>query len=144
MEDIITLHKATCPSVQFDELNLQLSNDGVSESKSSNISLDVFSVKFENCRTIYPVRIIKAYKKGHIDPVQHMNYTINDIINNNCKITQFVGDNPKRSMARLCLCFSSWYPCEYCFAKGTKIVTNNAEITKKKNNIKVQKKNCSR
>lgn len=59
--------------------------------------------------------------KHKINHRQYLNEVLNDITSNNYRITQYIGDNPKRSFAKDCKCFSSWYPCEYCFAKGKKI-----------------------
>ena len=70
----------------------------------------------------------------------YFNLAISDIYANNCKISHYIGDNPKRSQARQCLSHSSWYPCEYCVCKGTKIVTNDIEIEKKKKHLQIQKK----
>ena len=83
---------------------------------------------------------MRPIKKINIDHSLQLNLAINDISNNDCKITQFIGDNPKRANAKKCLCFSSWYPCEYCCSKGTKIVTNNAEVSKKKENLEMEQK----
>lgn len=136
--DIIALHGLKCGN--FNTKKLQLSCDGVSESKSSNISLDVYSIKFENCRTIYPLRIIRNLKKLTVDHDHHFGLVLNDLNFNDARIMQFLGDNPKRSNARKCLCFSSWYPCEYCFCKGSKVVKNNAENEKKKKELEIQSK----
>ena len=137
MEDVISIHEACCPN--FDKRELQLSSDGVAESLSTSISLDVYSVKFDRCKEIYPIRIIKQLKKNSLDPNEHLRRVVNDINDNQCKITQYVADNLKRSQGKCCLCHSSWFPCEYCFAKGTKLVTNSAETNKKKEGIKMQK-----
>ena len=116
-----------------------MSCDGVSESLSTSVSLDVYSVKFEGCKTIYPLRIIKPFNKYSIDDNEQLRLVLNDLHDNNCEITQYIADNPKRSNARQCLCFSSWHPCEYCFAKGTKLETNSLETKKKKEGLKMQK-----
>ena len=79
-------------------------------------------------------------KKAYIKPIHQLNLVLNDIHDNNLIITSFVGDNPVRSGVRECLSFSSWYPCEYCFSKGTKLVTNDAELKRKKKNINTQRK----
>ena len=100
----------------------------------------MYSIKFKGCRTIYPIRIVRPIKKINFDHSLQLNLAINDINDNDCKIKQFIGDNPKRANAKKCLCFSSWYPCEYCVAKGTKVVTNNVEVSKKKENLEMQKK----
>ena len=128
-----------CPSFNNESRKLQLSCDGVSESLSTSISLDVYSVKFSGCKSIYPLRIIKPYNKYPVDSNEQLRQVLNDLHYNNCEITQFIADNPKRANARKCLCFSSWYPCEYCFAKGTKLVTNSLDTKKKKEGIRMQK-----
>lgn len=140
MRDILSIHNTICPNFGNQRRKLQLSCDGVSESLSTTITLDVYSVKFEGCRVIYPIRIIRPLVKN--PPIDHsfqLHEAISEIYVNNCEITQFIADNPKRSTARECLCFSSWYPCEYCFAKGTKIMTNLTENTKERKKIQLQK-----
>ena len=129
---------ATCPNANEQECKLQLSNDGVSESLSTSISLDVFSIKFEKCRKVYPVRIVRPLKKASIDQKMQLFHVLNDLTRNNCKVTHFIGDNPKRANAKGCLCFSSWYPCEYCFSKGTKITKNVIEQKKSREKIDLQ------
>lgn len=138
MEDIIKIHEATCPN--FHERKVQLSCDGVSESKSTVVSLDVYSIKFNKCQQIYPVKIIRPLKKIPIDHLHHLQMVVRDIYNNDCSITQFVGDNPKRATAKGCLCHSSWFPCEYCFSKGCKVVRNKNDVQKKKNTLRQRKK----
>lgn len=138
VRDIISLHSSTCPSCP-NARDMQLSLDGVSESKSTSISLDVYSMKFDGCKTIYPLRIIRLLKKTRFDHAQQLNYVINDLHDNGCQIKQFVGDNPKRSNVKQVLGHSSWFPCEYCFSKGTKLVTNTADIVKKRKQIETQR-----
>lgn len=120
--------------------DIQLSCDGVSESRSTSISLDVFSMKFKACRTIYPLRIIRPIKKTeHIDQYLQLDCVVRELHDNGCVIKEFIGDNPKRAIARMSLSHSSWFPCEYCFSKGIKLVVNNAEIMKKKKQIETQR-----
>ena len=45
---------------------------------------------------------------------------------------QFVGDKPKRSDAKDCKSSCSWYPCEYCTAKGVKVNVSDNTMAKKK------------
>lgn len=139
LRHIISLHQATCPSSANDCL-LQLSSDGVSESRSTSVSLDIYSVKFQKCRTIYPLRIVRPVKKVNIDHNEQLRATLIDIHDNGCRLWHYVGDNLKRAISRVCLCHSSWFPCEYCFSKGTKVITNDAELAKKKKNIETQRK----
>ena len=140
VKNLIAIHRALCPNFDEDNISGQLSCDGMSESLSTSVSLDVYSIKFTGCQKIYPIRIVRPLKKFKIDPIQQLSHVIHDLNDNNFKIKQFIGDNPKRAIAKECLCFSSWYPCEYCFAKGTKIVTNSSsnEKEKKKLNMQIQ------
>lgn len=128
-----------CPNHDKEQPKLQLSSDGVSENLSTSNSLDVFSVKFKDCKLIYPLRIIKPLKKFHVDANQQLYIVLCDLCANDCRILQYIADNPKRALARLSLSHSSWFPCEYCFAKGTKLVVNNAENKKKRESIAMQK-----
>lgn len=118
---------------------MQLSCDGVHDAKSNSISHDVYSVKFDNCQTIYPIRIVRPLKKGSVDNLHQLKLVLDDLYVNNCVVSQFIGDNPKRAFAKHCLCFSSWYPCEYCFAKGTKILLNSEENEKHKEKLQLQR-----
>lgn len=111
----------------------------MSETLSTSVSLDVYSVKFAGCKTVYPIRIIRPLKKFQIDNREQLSSVIKDLYENNSKISQFVADKLKRCDAKECLGHSAWYPCEYCFAKGTKIITNSAENGKKKDEILIQK-----
>ena len=117
---------------------MQLSCDGIQESLSTTVSLDIYSIKFNNCRHVYPLRIIKPLRKVTIDHMFQLKCVLDDIYLNNYVVSQFIGNQPKRSNARQCLCFSSWYPCEYCFTKGTKIVINSAAQKKEKDKLNLQ------
>ena len=137
--DVIAIHENICPRSAKCKKELQLSCDGVKESLSTNISLDVYSVKFSGCKLIYPLHIIRPLQKVTIDHINQLKNVLDDIYVNEYKVSQYIGDQPKRSRARQCLCFSSWYPCEFCFAKGTKIVTNSTENKKEKEKLNLQK-----
>ena len=139
MKDVLAIHASVCPNHARQRVKAQLSLDGVGECLSTNVSLDVYSIKFEGCKQVYPIRIIKPLKKVNLDLYQQLNDVLDDLYINQVQITQFIGDNPKRSFVRKCLCFSSWYPCEYCFTKGTKIITNSAESKKNRERLSLQK-----
>ena len=95
-----------------------LSVDGVSESKSTSISLDVYSMKFKGCREIYPIKIVRPIQKGYIDHQQQFASVISEVKENNLKIESFIADNPKRAFIRNSMQHSSKYACEYCFSCG--------------------------
>ena len=93
---------------------IQLSLDGIQESKSSSNTLDCYCVKFNHCQNIYPIRIIKPCEKFKYDEKQELKNVLDDLNANGVTIDCAVLDQPKRSFARCAKCFSAKYACEYC------------------------------
>ena len=70
--------------------------------------------------------------KYKLDHQRHIREVLNDITENNFRITQIIGDNPIRSRFKGCKNHSAWFPCEYCFSKGIKIeISDNSKARKK-------------
>lgn len=115
-----------------------MSMDGVSESKSSTISLDVYSIKFNGCREVYPVKIVRPINKYPIDNLTQFSSVLNAVLQLNLILHALIADAPKRAFARFCMMYSGRYSCEYCFESGVPFssTTTNDEIVEK---IKQQK-----
>ena len=93
--------------------------------------MDVYSVCFKNCKTIYPHRIVRPLGSYKIDNRKQLSKVLDDISQNNLRISQYIGDNLKRATAKDYKNHASWHPCEYCFAKGTKVeITGNLKAKK--------------
>ena len=97
VENVLEIHKRTCKK---DPESVQLSLDGVSQAKSNTVTHDVYSIKFNNCRTIYPLRVIRSIEKYSIHYRDTLANIINDIHDNQLTISEFIGDNPKRAIIR--------------------------------------------
>ena len=136
MKDILDIHKAKCPN--FNK-NAQVSIDGVSESKSSINSLNVYSIRFQGCRLVYPCQIIRPIGKYKLDYQKYLDNFLSDVCSNNCIIRVFVGDNPKRAEARASKTHSGYYACEYCEAKGELLNTQDKCLNNKKMELQKQK-----
>ena len=93
---------------------VQLSLDGVQESNSSTASLDTYSICFNHCRNIYPLRIIKTFNKFKIDEQEQLAYVLEDINASDLMIYCGVFDKMKRSVVKCTMSQSSYYACEYC------------------------------
>lgn len=115
-----------------------MSLDGVQESRSTSVSLDVYSVKYDKCKAIYPLRIIRPLDKYNLPFRPQLQEVLNDIQENDHTISDFVGDNPKRSNMREAKCFSSLYPCEYCTCRAVTFRENNSRINKNEKKKKTQ------
>ena len=136
--DIIKLHESKCRNTERDR-PVQISCDGVSECKSNLHSLDVYSVRFKNCRTVYPHTIIRPMPKYAVDSNKYLSNFISDMEINNCIIKAFIGDNPKRAKARAALHHASSFACEYCFSKASTFTIGQNQITIKKKDLEDQK-----
>ena len=67
-----------------------------------------------------------------VNKQKQLQAVLEDIVINRVRINQFIGDNPMRSMAKLCYIHSAWYACDYCFAKGSKIDISEGSVAKKR------------
>lgn len=93
---------------------IQLSLDGVQESRSTSVSNDVYSISFDNCKSVFPVRIIRPINRHKYNEKFHLNEVLSDIYENNLKISDIIGDKPKRSFFRCAKGHNSTNACEYC------------------------------
>ena len=73
-----------------------------------------------------------------MDPRPYFKDFINDLKNNNMIIKMFIGDNPKRALAREALCHSSLFACEYCSQKAASFVLVEKQVQAKKKKIETQ------
>ena len=118
-----------------------LSLDGVSESKSTSISLDVYTIKFEGCREVYPLKIIRPVSKHPIDLQEQFSLVLKSVESYNLILEALVGDNPKRSFFRNSMQFSAKNGCEYCFESGVSYKeTIDIDYSQFVKNIKEQKR----
>lgn len=111
MEDILRLNR--CPA-HLNQINLSL--DGVQESKSSNISTDVYSITFKNCQKVYPIKLIRPINKYRPDNQSHFQDLLDDINLNLTKINNIICDNPKRSFVKMVMNSNAKFGCDYCEA----------------------------
>ena len=111
MKDVKKFHESICP---MKPTMLQLSLDGVQESKSSLVSLDTYSICFNGCRNIYPIRLLRPVNKSKFDEKEHLASVVNDINDNDILIHTAVFDRLKRNFAKCILSHSAYYACEYC------------------------------
>lgn len=123
------IHNFICPDHEHHPQIVQLSLDGILESKSSSVSLDTYSLKFSNCRNIYPVTIIRPCERYKYDELKSLEKVLSDINENDIIIECCVMDKPKRSMAKCSKCASAKYPCEYCQNHAVPLVVNSNKKT---------------
>lgn len=118
---------------------IQLSLDGISESKSNSISLDVYTLKFDGCRDVYPIKIIRPISKNIVNLYDHFAAVLNDVLQNDLKLQCLVADNPKRAFLKYCMQHAARFACEYCFEPGV-LFTSNVDDSDFLKKIDLQRK----
>ncbi len=97
--------------------NVDMSLDGVPESKSSGLSIEVLSIRFHGCDNIYSVGILQPAKKGlkgkdeiilrpFLEELEHAGLAVKRVI----------ADAPKRAVLQGMKTHASTQGCHYCMA----------------------------
>lgn len=119
---------------------IQLSLDGVQESKSSNVSIDVYSISFKGCKSVFPIRLIRPVNKYKVDELAQLEKVLKDINDNSLVITDIIADNLKRAFLRRAKIHSATFGCEYCESAAIQKKDPKA-INLIKSNYDLQRKN---
>ena len=106
------LHRRICDK-EF-EGKIKFSLDGVQTAKSSIVTTDVFSISFNNCRNVYPLRLIRPCNRYKYNEQFEIREVVNDINDTEVTIDSGICDNPKHSVIKNVKCHSATHPCEYC------------------------------
>lgn len=106
-----------------------ISLDGVAETKSTDISLDVYSMKFKGCKDIFPIKIIRPLNKYAIDNQEQFSYVLESVAENNLEIESVIADNLKRAFIRNSVQFCGRFGCEYCFQPGVSFRSTTTQET---------------
>ena len=78
--DIKNIHSNVCTSFNsFPRSHIQLSLDGVQESKSSGITVDTYSINFKDCRNVYPLKCIKPFNRFKFNEQKTLSEVLHDI-----------------------------------------------------------------
>ena len=116
--DIHNCQLLNCPTANDAPSTVKLSLDGISESQSTNISLDVYSIKINDCQCVYPVRIIRPLNKLSVDYMGNFKKVLDELNENGLILSHVIADNPKRAFVRNSLSHGAKFACEYCFSNG--------------------------
>ena len=106
------LHQEICEKHEHQVASFSL--DGVQESKSSSASLDIYCLKFQHCRNVYPIRIVRPNEKFKYDEQPVIQNVVSDINEAEITLDHAVFDNPKRSVVKNVKSHAARHPCEYC------------------------------
>ena len=117
VRDVLNIHSNNCrghQKYQDGPMEVVLSCDGVADSNSSNVSLDVFSISFPECSNIYPITTIRPTKKSSVDFKAEVTKILQEMREENVIIKNVSADKPMRSLLKNCKGHGAYQSCEYC------------------------------
>ena len=117
ISEVFKIHSSICPSHQQYEdgpMEVVLSCDGVSDAKSNSISLDIFSLAFPECASVYPIVVIRSEEKGNVNLISELTKITDQLKLLNAIIKCVLCDNPMRAILRNGKNHAAYYACEYC------------------------------
>ena len=117
LRDILAAHSKSHPA-KVPDTDIDLSCDGVPESKSSGLSLDILSVRFKSCNNIYSVAILQPAKKGlKMKDEIVLKHFLEEIPSTPLTVKLVIADAPKRASLQGLKSHAANFGCPYCYAK---------------------------
>ncbi len=110
-------HAACHPSRVNLPRQFDVSIDGVPESKSSGLSIEVLSIRFMGCKNVYTIGILQPSRKGmqNKDSVT-MKHFLDELEKSDFEVRFVIADAPKRSSLRGLKSHAANFSCPYCHA----------------------------
>jgi hypothetical protein len=114
------IHRNSTTQPDFE--TIQLSIDGVQESKSTAYSLEVVSLRHRGCQKIWPLSVLRLTAKDHLslDAELILRPIIDEIKELQLRVDFIVADKPERSLLRNQKGHSAFLGCDFCTAFGNK------------------------
>lgn len=98
----------------------------------------------KNCRTIYPLKIVRPLNKHKLDYKPLLLAILNSLHENGCPLFAFIADNPKRAIIREALNHASNYGCEYCNSKAVQYSHGKAMSSEEKKEMELRIKHLEK
>ena len=126
---IVNMVKEThLPATKKQLRRIDVSLDGVPESKSGNVSLDILSIRFPDlCRQVHTLAVSRPEKKTDRFEVNKptlmklLGPFLKDLGRAGMRVRLFIADAPQRCKLRGQKQFNGRYSCDYCFCPGSGI-----------------------
>ncbi len=124
---IVAFHEQLHPDAERPTF-FDLSLDGVPESKSGGTSVDVLSVRFSNCKTIYSLAVLQPARKGLGLPEDvTLRRFLEEYPSVGLRLRYVIADAPKRASLAGLKQHSALNACQYCLAsKEDRVFKSNS------------------
>ncbi len=119
LKDVVTFHQQCHPMGTNDKI-IDIAIDGVPETKSGGVSIDVFSLSFVGCKTVYPLAILRPSRSGmSLSESIIFEPFLRELSSCGLSVRLTVCDAPMRAKVLGMVGHSGKMPCQYCYAKAT-------------------------
>ncbi len=119
LQDLVEFHRKGHP-MGTDDGTIDIAVDGVPETKSGGVSIDVLSVGFPGCRIVYPLAILRPSRSGMSLPESIIfEPLLRDLTKCSLSVRLVIADAPKRAKVLGIVGHSGKMPCQYCYAKAS-------------------------
>ncbi len=116
LEQIVELHRNSHRN-EVNTVTVDMSLDGIPESKSSGLSIDVLSIRFHGCDNIYSVGIMHPAKKGLKGKDEILlRPLLADLQKSGVRVKRVIADAPKRAVLQGLKSHAATFGCHYCKA----------------------------
>ncbi len=114
---VLDYHRRLHPDVDSPEF-FDLSLDGIPESKSGGRSVDVLSIRYSGCKTIYSIAILQPARKamGLPDDLT-LSHFLPEYDGDSVPLRYVIADAPKRASLSGLKQHSAKHACQYCLAE---------------------------
>ncbi len=117
LHQVIKLHGELHPHGDPDE-NFDMSLDGIPENKSSGLSIDILSIKFTKCRTVYTIAVLQPARKAMQLPDSiTLKHFLEEYHSCGKRLRYVIADAPKRAALQGLKQHSASFACPYCKAQ---------------------------
>ncbi len=117
LDDIYAWHCKAHPTTVGSRI-IDVSVDGVPESRSSGLSIDVLCVRFTDCRNLYCVAILQPWQKKLAGKdALILEPFLRDLPQSGLRVRRILADAPKRAPLQGLKSHAATSACPYCAAK---------------------------
>ncbi len=117
LQEVIAWHEKAHPN-KHTSTAINLSIDGIPESRSSGLSLEVLSIRFYGCDNIYSIGILQPGRKGVKDKDEILlRPFVEDLPVTDLELKLVVADAPKRASIQGLRTHAATYGCPYCYSR---------------------------
>ena len=119
LQELLEFHRRAHPMGANDKV-IDIAVDGVPETKSGGVSIDVLSVGFPGCRLVYPLAILRPSRSGMSLPESIIfEPLLRELTRCSLSVRLVIADAPKRAKVLGIVGHSGKMPCQYCYAKAS-------------------------